>query len=310
MPPAVRSRTIVAVLSTTVLLAGCGSAGGDSATEGRELVASFYPLAWVSERVAGDTWTVQNLTKPGQESHDLTLDVAQTAAIEGADLVVLEHSLQPAVGETAESVDAAVLEVEDVLDLLPAEEHEGEHEGEEGHDHEHGDLDPHFWLDPLLMADFGDEVAAELSDIDPDGQETYEQNAATLRGDLEALDQEYADGLASCERDVTVVSHDAFTYLERHGLHFEAISGMSPDAEPTAADLAHLQELITAEGVTTVFSERLASSKMAQTLAEDLGVETAVLDPIEGLADETAEEDYLSLMRSNLTALQQANGCP
>jgi len=48
---------------------------------------------------------------------------------------------------------------------------------------------------------------------------------------------------------------------------------------------------------------------MAETLAADLGVETAVLDPIEGLSDETADEDYLSLMRENLTALQKANGC-
>ena len=61
--------------------------------------------------------------------------------------------------------------------------------------------------------------------------------------------------------------------------------------------------------MTTVFSERLVSPKMAQTLADDLGVSTTVLYPIEGLSDETAEEDYLSLMRENLTALQQANGC-
>ena len=105
------------------------------------------------------------------------------------------------------------------------------------------------------------------------------------------------------------MSHQAFAYLERYGPHFEPIAGLSPDSEATAADLARLQGLIPEDGVTTVFSERLVSPKMAETLAEDLGVETAVLDPIEGLSDETADEDYLSLMRENLTALQQANGC-
>ena len=119
----------------------------------------------------------------------------------------------------------------------------------------------------------------------------------------------FTDGLASCERTTTVVSHQAFAYLERYGLDFEPIAGLSPDAEPTAADLGHLQEVIEADGVTTVFSERLVSPKMAETLADDLGVTTAVLDPIEGLSDDTAEEDYLSLMRANLAALQQANGC-
>ena len=73
--------------------------------------------------------------------------------------------------------------------------------------------------------------------------------------------------------------------------------------------VAELQDLIRSEGITTVFSETLASPKMAETLSSDLGLSTAVLDPVEGLGDETADEDYLSLMRRNLAALQQANGC-
>ena len=275
-------------------------------------MASFYPLAWVTERVAGDDWTIENLTQPGQEPHDLDLNIAQTAALQEADLVVLEEGFQPAVDAAAENSEAPVVDAAAVLDLLPAsaEEHEGESEeehAEEGHDH--GDLDPHFWLDPLLVADFADAVADELADVDPDGATTYADNAAQLRTELESLDQDLSDGLASCERTTTVVSHQAFAYLSRYGLDFEPIAGLSPDAEPTAADLAHLQELIEADGITTVFSERLVSPKMAETLADDLGVTTAVLDPIEGLSDDTADEDYLSLMRENLTALQQANGC-
>jgi zinc transport system substrate-binding protein len=107
-----------------------------------------------------------------------------------------------------------------------------------------------------------------------------------------------------------VVSHDAFSYLSRFGLRVESIVGLSPDAEPTPADLARLQELIRTEGITTVFSERLVSPRLAQTLADDLGVRTAVLDPIEGLSDQTADDNYVSLMLSNLTALEEANGCP
>jgi zinc transport system substrate-binding protein len=106
-----------------------------------------------------------------------------------------------------------------------------------------------------------------------------------------------------------VVSHDAFGYLERYGVHFEPIAGLSPGAEPTPADLGQLQQLIRDEGVTTVFSERLASPAMARTLAQDMGVETAVLDPVEGLTDETSGSDYVSLMEDNLAALQQAGGC-
>ena len=316
MSSVARSLPVTAGLAAaTVLLAGCAALGDDSSGDGRRAVASFYPLAWVTERVAGDGWTVENLTQPGQEPHDLDLSIAQTASLEQADLVVLEEGFQPAVDAAAENTDADVVDAAAVVDLMPATEdaHDHEHEGEEqaaeeeGHDH--GDVDPHFWLDPLLVADFADAVADELGEVDPDGAQAYADNAADLRADLEAVDEEYTSGLASCERSATVVSHQAFGYLSRYGLEFEPIAGLSPDAEPTAADLAHLQELITEDGVTTVFSERLVSPKMADTLADDMGVTSAVLDPIEGLSDETSDEDYLSLMRENLTALQQANGC-
>lgn len=308
MLSAARPIVLTATLAATVLLGGCAALGDDGAGDSRSAVAAFYPLAWVTERVAGDGWEVTNLTAPGTEPHDLALDIQQTAALAEADLVVLEHDFQPAVDETVEvnAPEAAVVDAADVVDLVPTSEHEHEHD-EAGH--AHGDLDLHFWQDPLLMADLGDAVADRLAELDPDAAATYEDNAAALRDELETLDQEYADGLAQCERTTTVVSHEAFSYLARYGLRFEAIAGLSPDAEPTPADLARLQQLITEDGITTVFSERLASSKLADSLAGDLGLETAVLDPIEGLSDETADDDYRSLMGQNLDALRKANGC-
>lgn len=309
---ATRSLPLTSLLTATLLLAGCGQLGDDASGDGRRAVASFYPLAWVTERVAGDGWAVENLTQPGQEPHDLELNIAQTAALEEADLIVLEEGFQPAVDGTIEGAAGPVLDAAAVVDLLPASEEDDadEHEGETEEEHaEHDDFDPHFWLDPLLVADFADAVADELGKVDPDAAQTYIDNAAALRTELESLDADYTAGLASCDRTTTVVSHQAFAYLARYGLDFEPIAGLSPDAEATAADLARLQQLITDDGVTTVFSERLVSAKMAETLADDLGVSTAILDPIEGLSDDTADEDYLSLMRENLTALQQANGC-
>ena len=308
MLSAARPIVLTATLAATVLLGGCAALGDAGAGDSRSAVAAFYPLAWVTERVAGDGWEVTNLTAPGTEPHDLALDIQQTAALAEADLVVLEHDFQPAVDETVEvnAPEAAVVDAANVVDLVPTSEHEHEHD-EAGH--AHGDLDLHFWQDPLLMADLGDAVADRLAELDPDAAATYEDNAAALRDELETLDQEYADGLAQCERTTTVVSHEAFSYLARYGLRFEAIAGLSPDAEPTPADLARLQQLITEDGITTVFSERLASSKLADSLAGDLGLETAVLDPIEGLSDETADDDYRSLMGQNLDALRKANGC-
>lgn len=306
-------------LSTAALLAStlaaCGGGASGDSSDGPTVAAAFYPLAWVSERVAGGAAEVENLTTPGGEPHDLELSIQQTALVSEAELVVHEQGFQPAVDAAVEqNASGAVLDAAETVELRPTTEHEGEdHEGESGdddaeHDHE-GDLDPHFWLDPLLMADLGDAVAGELAEIDPDGAADYRERAETLRADLEELDGEYADGLAQCERDTVVVSHDAFGYLDRYGIHMEPILGLTPDAEPTAATLVELRDLIQDEAITTVFSETLVSPQTAEALAREAGVETDVLDPIEGLTDETEDEDYLSLMRSNLSALQAANGC-
>jgi zinc transport system substrate-binding protein len=289
------------------LLAACGDDSGDSSgTDGPSVVAAFYPLAFVAERVGGDHVDVTNLTQPGGEPHDLELGVSQTVALNDADVVVYEAGFQPAVDDAVDGLSGEqVVDVTQVVQLHPATHTDANHTEES----ENGELDPHFWQDPLLLADVADAVADSLSKADPAHADDYAANAASLRSDLEKLDREYTQGLADCERSTVVVSHDAFEYLSRYGLTFEPIAGLSPDAEPSPAGLAALQKLARSKGITTVFSERLASPALADTLASDLGITTAVLDPIEGLSDETANEDYLSLMRENLAALQKANGC-
>ena len=305
------SARLLAGAAAVCLLGGCGTVAGADENERPEVVAAFYPLAWVTERVAGDHWEVTNLTTPGGEPHDLELSIGATASVAGADLVVYLDGFQPAVDEAVETTaEGATLDAADSVDLAPVADHSDEaHAEEHDHSHEEGEPDPHFWQDPARMAVLADAVAEQLGRLDEAHAHDYRTNAAELRAELERLDRQYADGLANCERDVVVVSHDAFGYLAKYGLHLEPIAGLSPDAEPTPAALAELGDLIRDEGLTTVFSERLASPAMAETLASDLGVETGVLDPVEGLTDVTSDEDYLSLMRANLAALREANGC-
>jgi zinc transport system substrate-binding protein len=315
-----RRLTPLATLLLTAPLAACGATPAADDSGKPVVAAAFYPLAWATEQVAGEHATVENLTSPGGEPHDLELSIQQTALVSDAALLVFARGLQPAVDASVEeNATGDVLDAAEAVELRPVADHDEHDEGDEGHEgHEEdghedhavdGDLDPHFWLDPLLMADLGDAVAASLAEVDPDRAADYESNAAQLRDELETLDTEYADGLARCERDTVVVTHDAFGYLDRYGVHMEPILGLSPGAEPSPATLATLRDLIEEEGITTVFSERLVSSRTAEALATEAGVDTAVLDPLEGLGDETADEDYLSLMRKNLQALREANGC-
>ncbi|MGZ8736842.1 MAG: metal ABC transporter substrate-binding protein [Nocardioides sp.] len=288
-----RPATLLGLGLAAPLLAACGDAGDAGGTQ---VVASFYPLQYVASRIAGEHADVESLASPGVEPHDLELTIQQTAAIADADVIVYSRGFQPAVDDTVdENAEGRVVEAADEAGLIRTAD---------------GQDDPHFWLDPNRLADVAVAVSRQLVREDPDSAGAYQQNLLVLKNDLDDLDADFKEGLRDCERRTVVVSHDAFGYLgARYDLDIHAINGISPDAEPSPAHLGELSDLIESEGITTVFSETLASPAMADTLASDLGLETAVLDPVEGLGDDTADEDYLSLMRANLAALQEANGC-
>jgi zinc transport system substrate-binding protein len=306
-----RTAATAAACAAALLLAGCG--GGDEAagaSGGLTVVAGFYPLQWAAERVGGDRVDVSSLTPPGAEAHDLELTPQDVAAVGEADLLVHLDGFQPALDEAARSeAGDAAWDAGAAADLTAGEHTDDEPADEE---HAHGDepVDPHFWLDPVRLAAVGDALAGELGELDPDGAATFEQNAAALRADLEALDAEMRTGLAGCAVDTLVTSHDAFGYLaSRYGLEVVGISGLSPSQEPNPAQLAEISTLVRERGVTTVYTETLVDPAVAETVAEEAGVRTAVLDPLEGLTDDEAGADYLSVMRDNLTTLQDGQDC-
>jgi zinc transport system substrate-binding protein len=197
-----------------------------------------------------------------------------------------------------------VLDALDVVDPLPAEV--------DGSDDHAGGTDPHVWLDPLRLAAIAAATADALGDIDPANGQTFRENAEAYAAELEALDAEMREGLASCSSRLLVVSHAAFGYLaDAYDLEQESIAGISPEVEPDPARLAELDALVREEGVTTIFTETLASPDVARTLADEAGVTTAVLNPLEGLTPEElgAGEDYGSIMRANLQTLRGALVC-
>ena len=312
---AVASATVAA---TALLLTGCGSDDARAgAADGVSVAAAFYPLEWTAQRVGGDRVDVASLTPPGAEPHDLELTPQDVASLSEADLVVYLEGFQAAIDEAVVEAGDAAWDAGQAADLSLTTTEEHSHEGETEEEHaehageEGGEVaDPHFWLDPTRLAAVGDALAERLTEVDPDGAATYEENAAALREDLEALDAEMQQGLADCAVTTLVTGHDAFGYLaDRYGLDVVGISGLSPSTEPSPAQLAEISTLVRDRGVTTVYTETLVDPAVAETVAEEAGVQTAVLDPLEGLTDESAGSDYLGVMRADLATLQEGQGC-
>ncbi|MGW6732985.1 metal ABC transporter substrate-binding protein [Streptomyces sp. NPDC055013] len=309
----------LALAAVTALGIGTLSAcSSDSAAAGNtdkfDVVASFYPMAFLAEQVGGDHVNVSSLTEPGQEPHDLEISAQQRAQLEDSDAALYLKGLQPSIDEAIgqagldTKIDAASLtKLEDHGDV--EHEHAGEHAEEEHSEEEGHALDPHVWLDPVKYAEIAKGVGAAFEKADPDHAADYKKNTDALVKKLDALNTRVADGLRNTESKVFFTNHASFGYFaERYGLTQEAISGVDPDSEPSPARIKELQQEAKADGVTTVFYETLVSDKTAKTLADDAGLKTDVLDPLEGITDKSKGDDYFQVMEANLKALQTALG--
>lgn len=278
---------LILILALTVpgLAVGCGGSDGHSSTR-ETVVASFYPLAFAAEQAGGEAVSVENLTPPGAEPHDLEVSPKDVSKIKSADLVLLlGHGFQPQLEDAAGSGPEVVALLDTpALDLHP-------------------DGDPHVWLDPIRYMKIVDRIGVVLR---------RPAAVSRLLARLRKLDKDYRRGLADCARRDIVTSHEAFGYLaERYGLNQIAVTGLNPEAEPTPQALQQTVDVVRASDATTVYFERLVSPRLAETVARETGTKTAVLDPIEGLTDTERKQgdDYFTLMRANLHALQTGLGC-
>ncbi|MBP2016660.1 zinc transport system substrate-binding protein [Symbiobacterium terraclitae] len=306
------------ILLIPLLAVGCTRAGqpGPGATafagDGRlKVAASIYPVYEFARAVGGDRIDLVLLVPPGTEPHDWEPSVGDVRTLNAADIFLysgagFEHWVDQALA-SLDNRDLVAVETSGGFDLLAGSSEAEDHEG-----HDHGDLDPHLWLDPAGAAHMVERIAEALSAADPADADAYRTNAAAYRAELAALDQEFSAGLAQCRRRVFFTTHAAFGYLaHRYGLEQRAIMGLSPDAEPTPRALKAVVEEARENDVRHIFFESLVSDRVARVVADEIGASTLVLNPFEGLTPEqvAAGESYLSVMRQNLANLRVALEC-
>jgi zinc transport system substrate-binding protein len=277
-------KAIIILVCIGALASSCGESSNASGK--KRVVAAFYPLAFAAQEIGGDKAAVVNLTPAGAEPHDLEVTPSTVRQLRGADLVLLlGHGFQPQL-EKAAGGSASVLLLLDTPGLQL-----------------YANGDPHVWLDPIRFSLIVKRIGRALHAPGPPQR---------LVARLQELDGDYRRGLAHCARREIVTSHEAFAYLgERYGLHQVAITGLAPEAEPSPRDLEHVISIVRTTHATTIFFETLVSPRIAETVANETGAKTAVLNPIEGLTPDEAKAgaNYFTVMRSNLAHLRAALGC-
>ncbi|MEE8518105.1 MAG: metal ABC transporter substrate-binding protein [Dehalococcoidia bacterium] len=266
------------------------------------MFTSIYPLQYFAERVGGDTVSVHSMVRAGAEVHSFEPSPADLQRLAGADLLLLNGlGIEPWADRTLDALGDAAPRT---ISLGEALEDQAEASAEVD--------DPHLWLDPLTAIAQAKLVAEALSIANPDSAAQYAANALPLLGDLQDLHEEFQTTLSECAHRTFVTTHAAYGHLAgRYGLEQISVTGLSPEAEPSARHLAELAELIADRGIEHILAEPSLSDRYAETIARESGADILELHQIGSVTSAELEEhgDYLGLMRDNLASLSLALGC-
>lgn len=305
-------RLLCPIIIFLLVVSGCSNAvqtkgeQGSGDTKKLQIVTTFYPMFYFTKKVAGSSANVELLIPNGAEPHDWEPTAKDMAKIQDADMFIYNskyfESWTEKVLKSINDPDLTVVEASKGIELMNALE-----SGEENHADHASSKDPHVWLSPVLAQQEADTIANAIEKQDPNNKIQYEKNAEKFKSELADLDHLYKETTDKAKKKVFVTQHASFGYLaKQYGLTQIPIAGLSPDVEPTLGKLKELAEVTKKKNVKVIYFEGLTSYKMAQTLANEIGAKTEVLNPLEGLTKEEQEKglDYIDVMKKNLEALK------
>lgn len=305
--------------STMALLAACGQEAHNNKTDEEQLqiATTIYPVYQFTKEIVGDTADVSLMVPAGTEAHDYEPSAKQLAELNEADsLVYHNENMETWISSASESIadDVHVIKGTENMVLLPGtDDHDHEAEADHGHEGHSHDYDPHTWVSPYRAIMEVQSITSQLSEEYPDLAETFEANATAYIDELEELDSLYTEAFENASRTDFVTSHTAFSYLSLdYGLNQIGIAGLTPAEEPSASRLAELADYVKENDIQYIYYEANGSDSMAKTLADEIGIEMAVLNPLESLSQDALDQgkDYISIMKENLEALKLTTTLP
>ena len=269
-----------------------------------QVATSFYPLYFFSSAIGGDKANVINLTPAATEPHDYEPTAQDIKQIDNSNLLILNGGgLEAWSNNIKQNINPNYTQI-----VTAGADLANQQTIENGQ----SILDPHFWLSPPLAEKMVDKITAGFIQVDPINQDYYLSNSNILKNKLDELDTAYKQGLQNCAQKNIITSHSAFGYLAAtYGLNQISITGLSPDSEPSPKQLADIVKFVTNNNVKNIFFESLVSPKLSDTIANEVGAKTLVLNPIEGLTKDEIKQgqDYFTEMQTNLVNLQIALEC-
>lgn len=269
----------VAVLGLTILVTGCGDGPGTGEDGRIDVAATTTQVADLVGEVGGDRVDVDGILQPNSDPHEYEPRPSDVVAVSGATVVFrsggdIDQWAETLIDESGSDARAVDLEA-----AVPVRLHGGHAHGEaSGGGPDGGDeIDPHWWHDPVNVRAAVSSIEAALAAADPAGERRYRANASALDAEVASLDRSIAACFASLPRSerVIVTEHDSFGYFaNRYGITVAGtvVPALTTEAQPSAGDLAELEQTIGNQDVSAVFSENSAPDKLPDAIASDTGV--------------------------------------
>jgi zinc transport system substrate-binding protein len=274
-----------------------------------QVVTTLFPIYDFAKVVGQDKVNVTLLLPPGVEAHSFEPKPDDVARINHADIFIYTGKFMEAWAENiitgVTNKNLSVVDASRGITLIPDVFHDS--------DKYAGLLDPHIWLDFTNSQLMVDSIAQAFSEKDPENKLFYAYQAAEYNKKLSSLDDEYSVTFKKCKsQEIIYGGHYAFGYLaHRYGIKYLAAQGISPDAEPTASDLAALVNQIKKDNIKYVFYEELTSPKIAQTLSGETKTKLLQLNAAHNISKLQLEKgiSFLSIMKNNLDNLKVGLRC-
>lgn len=307
-----------------LLIAGCGNAQTQEKTEDKakiDIYTTVYPLQFFTEQIGGEYVNVKSIYPPGADEHTYEPSQKDMMSLADADLFFYIGLGLESFAEKAQSIlkneHVDMIAVGESLDLQPnhqseEDEHDADHdEDDEGeHDgHNHGDIDPHVWIDPIHAKQLAKQILDALISEFPEQQETFEANYAQLEVQFNELNLQFKDAAENAKRNKIIVAHAAYGYWEqRYGIEQIAISGISSVEEPSQKKLKTIIDVVVEQNIPYILFEQNINSRLADVVRKEAGAEMLKVHNLGVLTDKDIQnkENYFTLMKRNAEVLAEA----
>ncbi|MFD1849463.1 metal ABC transporter solute-binding protein, Zn/Mn family [Oceanobacillus bengalensis] len=320
-------KTIILLL-IVLLATGCTAEETTKDNDSKlNIYTSIYPIQFAVERIGGESIHVETVYPPGVDAHSYEPTSKDMTDIAKSDAFIYLGAGMEAFAETAadalEKQDISLIEIgvhEELFHVEESDDHQEEHhDHDHNHDHEneevehdghnHGDHDPHIWIDPLRMIEMANIIKEELITLNPSEEAVYNENFEELKADLLTLDEQFIQTLQPKANKEIIVSHAGFGYWEeRYGLKQIAINGLSSSSEPSQKELVDIIDQAEELELEYIIFEQNSSNRVSEIIQSEIGAESLTIHNLSVLTDEdiTNNEDYLSLMKKNIEVLDKA----